>query len=302
MRAKKLKPIEGMPDFLRISQEARNETWAKNPPKPPTLVEAPKPPAPIQAPPMAPKTKARLAEGKARKKVAEEFHLIPAEYRRWDPRRSKFVDERVDYTRRLKAAAEKLGIILEDDMKFKIVPYIAGQTLPYDRAATSISVTAPQWERDDKIKKAALRAGKKLERVEVVDHQGALTATWTVDSEKKSLHNQATGTSISLTEEQAQPVTETQEEADMASKSKKVSKANGSSKKAGEKKPGVIATIVETMKRDRGASADEILAVLVKKFPDRTQKGMMATVRIQANRNAKKKDKDEKRGGVVYFA
>lgn len=30
--AKKLKPIDGMPDFLRIPQEKRNEVWAKNPP------------------------------------------------------------------------------------------------------------------------------------------------------------------------------------------------------------------------------------------------------------------------------
>jgi hypothetical protein len=35
------------------------------------------------------------------------------------------------------------------------------------------------------------------------------------------------------------------------------------------KKEGVIATIVETISRERGASTEEILEVPVKKFPDR---------------------------------
>jgi hypothetical protein len=64
--------------------------------------------------------------------------------------------------------------------------------------------------------------------------------------------------------------------------------------------PGVIATIVETIQRPKGASVDEILEVLVKKFPDRKPASMTATIRIQANRNCKSKDKDEKRG-LVYF-
>ena len=52
------------------------------------------------------------------------------------------------------------------------------------------------------------------------------------------------------------------------------------------KGPGVIATIIETMSRDRGATADELLAVLVKAFPDREANGMRNTVLIQASKNA----------------
>jgi hypothetical protein len=66
------------------------------------------------------------------------------------------------------------------------------------------------------------------------------------------------------------------------------------------KKEGVIATIVETISRERVASTEEILEVLVKKFPDRPADGMKATIRIQANRNASSKERDEKRG-LIYF-
>jgi hypothetical protein len=65
-------------------------------------------------------------------------------------------------------------------------------------------------------------------------------------------------------------------------------------------KPGVIAMIVEIISRETGASAQEILAVLVRKFPDREPAGMRKTIGIQASRNASSKEKDEKRG-IVYF-
>lgn len=70
---------------------------------------------------------------------------------------------------------------------------------------------------------------------------------------------------------------------------------------AGDKGPGVIATIVETISRAKGASVDEVLEVLTKVFPDRDPDGMTRTIRIQANKNATSKDRDEKRGGVVCF-
>lgn len=66
------------------------------------------------------------------------------------------------------------------------------------------------------------------------------------------------------------------------------------------KGPGVIATILETMSRDKGATADEMLAVLVKAFPDREADGMRKTVLIQASKNCTSKERDERRG-LVYF-
>ena len=65
--------------------------------------------------------------------------------------------------------------------------------------------------------------------------------------------------------------------------------------------PGVISTIVDTISRPKGASRDEIVAVLVKAFPDRDPGGMTRTTMIQANRHATSKEKDDKRGGVIYF-
>lgn len=93
------------------------------------------------------------------------------------------------------------------------------------------------------------------------------------------------------------------------SKAKKVVKK--AAKKSGAKKavkaksdkprgPGVIATIIETIGRANGASANEILEVLVKKFPDREPDSMRKTVMIQANKNAKSKERSEKRG-VIYY-
>jgi len=64
--------------------------------------------------------------------------------------------------------------------------------------------------------------------------------------------------------------------------------------------PGVIDTIVECIAKPNGASADEILAVLTKRFPDREPDSMRKTILIQANKNAKKKDTDDKRGKVYY--
>jgi hypothetical protein len=49
------------------------------------------------------------------------------------------------------------------------------------------------------------------------------------------------------------------------------------------KVPGVIATIVDTISRAKGASIDEIVEVLVKAFPDRDADGMKATTRIQSS-------------------
>ena len=66
------------------------------------------------------------------------------------------------------------------------------------------------------------------------------------------------------------------------------------------KTKGVIASIVEIISRERGATIDEIVAILSKKFPDRDEVGMAATARVQANAHATSKVRDAKRG-LVYF-
>jgi hypothetical protein len=58
----------------------------------------------------------------------------------------------------------------------------------------------------------------------------------------------------------------------VAKKAKKTSSKTKSSTGAA-KVPDVIATIIETISRERGATAEEMLAVLVKAFPDREPAG-----------------------------
>jgi len=66
------------------------------------------------------------------------------------------------------------------------------------------------------------------------------------------------------------------------------------------KRPGVIATLVDCISKEKGATADEIVAVLVKAFPDREEAGMRKTVLIQANRSCTSKEIDEKRGRIYF--
>jgi hypothetical protein len=65
-------------------------------------------------------------------------------------------------------------------------------------------------------------------------------------------------------------------------------------------KPGIIATIIATISRDRGASKNEILKILTDKFPDRAPESMTRTVGIQAPRQCTSKQDEEKRGRVYY--
>jgi hypothetical protein len=69
----------------------------------------------------------------------------------------------------------------------------------------------------------------------------------------------------------------------------------------GAARPGVVQAIVDLISRETGASANEILAALVRKFPDRVPEQMRATIQTQTSRHATKRDRDEKRGGVIYF-
>lgn len=198
--------------------------------------------------------------------------------------------------------------------KFTILAYHQDQQIT--RGKTSLPATATDFEVQAKLQAAAKRAGlRKIDKLEVVNPDGTVSETWTVDFENKTLHKVGAELSIPATPPaSAEPAPAEQETTKMASTAKKKATAKKAAKKKssanarkaagnGSGKPrgvGVIATIVDTIKRDRGASQDEIVAVLTKKFPDRGEDQMRATVKIQANKNAKKKEKDEKRGLVYY--
>jgi hypothetical protein len=137
----------------------------------------------------------------------------------------------------------------------------------------------------------------------------------TIDDTKPATDEQAppvTGTDSSVADNSKDTTTMTKTpKKTTAKKSAKKSAKKAVAKKTSAKKtsaaksdkpkgPGVIATIVSTINRASGASAEEILAILTAKFPDREPDGMMKTIRIQANKNAHHKDKTEKRGLIYY--
>jgi len=70
-----------------------------------------------------------------------------------------------------------------------------------------------------------------------------------------------------------------------------------------KKKPGVISTIIEVLKKGKPVTKEAILAVLTKRFPDRSAESMSKTINVQVpNRIAKEqgiKVEKTKKGYVV---
>lgn len=66
--------------------------------------------------------------------------------------------------------------------------------------------------------------------------------------------------------------------------------ATAKKKKVAARPGGVIAKIIDTIGRANGAS-----------IADRSADAMRGTARIQASKNSTSREKDEKRGGMVYY-
>jgi len=257
---------------------------------------------------------------------SQDMKNIPPAFRRWDQRRSKWYDSRIVDRQKLLAAAARLGIKLENTEMDKYTVQAYHQDQVITRGTATLPATAADFEIQAKLQAVAKRAGlAKVDKIEVINPDGTVSETWTVDFENKLLHKSGAELTIPTTPPKDDSVTAAkQETTDMAATAKKATKAKkapakkavakkaAKGKKAaasnarkrvaanGASKPGVIATIIETMKRDKGGSQEEILAVLVKKFPDREEKGMRKTIQIQAPKHAKKKVHDDKRGLVYH--
>lgn len=176
--------------------------------------------------------------------------------------------------------------------KWIITPYIAtaetdGLPSPNKRAISSIKEGTDRKELANKIVAVALRSGKRTTKIEITDSKGLnLLETWTVDGQNVTAEN---GDSF--------PLVAKQEEKEVVAKSE--SKKSTTRKKLNGG-PGVIETIVKIISRDRGASIVECVDELKKVFPDRKVSSMTFTVKKQAYLNAKRRERDEKRG-VVYY-
>ncbi len=175
----------------------------------------------------------------------------------------------------------------EDDLtKLVITPYDANGLI-IGRGKTSIKDDASAEEITAKVLHAVYRAGKKTVKVELT-RNGEI-----IETRQISETDIATAAAASAAEGSTP---DAEEESEVAAKKK----TNGKSKSGVKKEPGVIATIVETMGRASGVTVEEMAGILAKKFPDRKVKSMTSTCKIQLSKNAKSKDKDEKRGLVYY--
>lgn len=67
------------------------------------------------------------------------------------------------------------------------------------------------------------------------------------------------------------------------------------------RRPGIIAVLMEMMRRSGGASKVEMLAELVRRFPQREAKGMASTIAIQSRKLSTRTFEDPKRGRVYYM-
>ncbi len=93
-----------------------------------------------------------------------------------------------------------------------------------------------------------------------------------------------------------------------AKAAKEQEKADRKAATAAKRADGVIGSIKAALETDKGVTQNEMLDILVGKFPDRTRDGMSSTVKIQFSRLAKSTKRDihnaqiEGRGRVYKFA
>lgn len=233
-----------IPDFLRLTPEQRAAGWIRNPPKPWPAFETPRF-RPEVSPEFEQQRRNKTAIRINRMLAKSAFNDIPARYREWDERTGKFVDSRIIPVAKLKRISTSTGIPLDlvckylkqencDMSKLTILVYRATETEASKRGRTSIDGDASEKAIHQKITAAALRVGKGVHHVDVVDPDGKIE-TWNIDEAGVNLVSQLTGANFNLTEVAAQipESTPNSEEDKMATKTK----AKKSPAKTKAKKP-----------------------------------------------------------------
>jgi hypothetical protein len=225
---------------------------------------------------------------------------------RWCPRRNRFVVD--EYQTRTATSQEE-----EKNMKkWKITCYNAANEV-ITRGSTSTPADTGQVELFAKMGAAYHRcAADTVNKVVVTDDDGEIIRTW--EKGQNAEFPKPDPAAAPAPKRLADTAKEDNKKKPAAAKpakgkgkaTAKKAAAKPAAKSAGKKdgpikKVGVIDTIVSTMKSKNGASIEEIVAVLKKKFPDRDEKGMTSTARIQANKKCSHKEKDDVRG-LLYFA
>lgn len=280
---------DGLPKTCFMTSAQRAAVWEKNPPKPPRQFIDPRTEQQKQMLEQLKKEANRKRDAHlSNLKAKKQREKLDTTGMRWDSRRNKW---------------EPLHTKEERQMpKLNITPYNeAGEII--QRGVTTVDQDAGDVQVYAKIGAAFHRCPKdSVMKITVTNEAGEFIREW--DNTQDVPPKPASA---------AKPVVDDKAIKKAKAKGeKRIEKAKAKSKpaaagkkapprKAGEGKgPGVIATILEVINRDQGGTLEEILAVLTKRFPDREPKGMTATIRIQANRHCKAKDKDEKRGLIYY--
>lgn len=287
--AQKLMIADGFPAELFIPQDVRSQAWKECPPKAMGVFSDAKieEQRAVREQLKKEETERRIMKLKAgqRRKVLKQ---IDTRGMRWDPRRNQWEPDPTQE---------------ETEMpKWKITSYDA-QSAIVPRGSTSIEAGASQVEVFAKMGAAYHRAAAGVvKKMIVTDPAGGLIREWSEEGGSalpKPVPENADKTIKKAKEKGEKRVAKE----DKPAKSKPA-KATKEKKPAAEKKPkgpGVISTILELARRTKGATVNEMLDALVKVFPDRNKDSMRSTVRTQAGRNCKAGEKDEKRGGTIYF-
>jgi hypothetical protein len=280
---------DGAPDFLFMDADDRFEAWANRPVKQATFIDhniekqskisAMQRVAQVaQAKPAGPKTGIKSVKTDRRGQC-------------WNSRTGRWESLIQPLHGSVAIMAKLLILPLDQDMKV-----IA-------RGKTSLAPGATVNEIADKVGYAAGRCGKKVAFVWVTTEDQPdrpSLAEWHLVNDKLICVSPPSVQLPPAPELGPESVDNTNgKEADMAKKEKTAKKkTNGNG--GGERKPGVIHTIVEAISRKNGASLSELVEILTKKFPERKPESMTSTAKIQANRNATGKEKSETRGLVYY--
>lgn len=271
---------DGLPPALLLSAVERAQVWADQPPRSlPRFVDD-KPKVSQQV----------LAQLEAEINRPQKKVRTPIDTRgmRWDPRKSKWVPDPF-----ITATTQ------DATMKWKITSFDAeGNVIP--RASSTIDEGLPMIEVYAKMGAIYHRhpTPEIIAKMVVNDQADGLIREWEVGGAVLPKPEEATPAK-GKGKSNGKKTNGKPAKGDKAQAAKK-GQAGAKAKSDKPKGPGVIATVIEIINRDKGASVEEMVEILSKKFPEREVKGMTSTIRIQANKNNKRKEKDEKRGLVYY--
>lgn len=295
-KAQRLMVEDGFPPELFLTAEQREQAWRDNPPRPFGQISDPKDEARKQLE-QAIKAEAnrkrdiRLSNLRAKKQREK----IDTTGMRWDARRCKFVPDHSQPKE-------------DQTMKWNVACFDASGAL-IQKGTTTIPASSSPEDVQDAIARMFHRcdAGS-VQRIAVTAAEGQVISEWTAgidaDPDKPAAKKPAPSLDKTIKKAAAKGAKRGEKAAakgKTATKGKTAAKGKApkAAKSADGSGVGVIGSIIELARRSEGATIEEFVKALKKRFPDRDEKSMTGTVRTQVGRQKMTKTEDAKRG-VVY--